>query len=32
MYVGLIVIACLGFASSILLNRVERVLVPWKHL
>jgi NitT/TauT family transport system permease protein len=31
MYVGLVVIAVLGFASAILLNWVERVLVPWKH-
>ena len=32
MYVGLLVSAILGFASSILLNWLERVLVPWKHV
>jgi NitT/TauT family transport system permease protein len=32
MYVGLMVIAVVGFASAILLTWVERVLVPWKHL
>jgi NitT/TauT family transport system permease protein len=31
MYVGLIVIALLGFAFSMILNEVERVLVPWKQ-
>jgi NitT/TauT family transport system permease protein len=31
MYVGLVVIALLGFLSAILLNWLERVLVPWKH-
>jgi ABC-type nitrate/sulfonate/bicarbonate transport system permease component len=30
MYVGLIVIALLGFLFSMLLTEVERVLVPWK--
>jgi ABC-type nitrate/sulfonate/bicarbonate transport system permease component len=32
MYVGLLVIAVVGFASAILLTWVERVLVPWKRL
>ena len=31
MYVGLVVIAIVGFATAILLTWVERVLVPWKH-
>src|SRR5919205_1275121 len=31
MYVGLMVIAVIGFASAILLNYVERFLIPWKH-
>ena len=30
MYVGLIVIALLGFLFSIILNEVERAIVPWK--
>jgi NitT/TauT family transport system permease protein len=30
MYVGLIVIALLGFIFSLILNEVERKLVPWK--
>jgi NitT/TauT family transport system permease protein len=30
MYVGLLVSALLGFASAILLNWLERVLIPWK--
>jgi NitT/TauT family transport system permease protein len=30
MYVGLLVIALLGFIFSMLLTEVERVLVPWK--
>ena len=32
LYVGLIVIAVIGFASAIVLNWLERVLVPWKHV
>ena len=32
MYVGLLVIAVVGFATAILLNWVERILVPWKHV
>ena len=32
MYVGLLVIALVGFASAILLTVVERALVPWKHV
>jgi ABC-type nitrate/sulfonate/bicarbonate transport system permease component len=31
MYVGLLVIAVVGFASAILLNYLERLLIPWKH-
>ena len=31
MYVGLMVIAIIGFASAILLNYIERFLIPWKH-
>ena len=31
MYVGLIVIALLGFLFSIILNEVERAIVPWKR-
>jgi NitT/TauT family transport system permease protein len=30
MYVGLLVSAVLGFASAILFNVLERVLIPWK--
>ncbi len=30
MYVGLLVSALLGFASAILFNVLERVLIPWK--
>lgn len=30
MYVGLLVSALLGFGSAILLNYLERVLIPWK--
>ncbi|MBV9171248.1 MAG: ABC transporter permease [Chloroflexi bacterium] len=32
MYVGLVVVALLGFATAILLNRLERLLVPWKNV
>ena len=31
MYVGLIVIAVFGFAGAILLDWLERVLIPWKR-
>lgn len=31
-YVGLVVIAAVGFTSAILLSWIERVLVPWKHV
>jgi NitT/TauT family transport system permease protein len=31
MYVGLLVIALLGFLFSMLLAEVERVVVPWKN-
>lgn len=30
MYVGLLVSALLGFGSAILLNYLERILIPWK--
>lgn len=30
MYVGLIMIALLGFLFSVILNELERVIVPWK--
>jgi ABC-type nitrate/sulfonate/bicarbonate transport system permease component len=30
MYVGLIVIALLGFIFSLILNELERVIIPWK--
>jgi ABC-type nitrate/sulfonate/bicarbonate transport system permease component len=32
MYVGLMVIAVVGFATAIALNWVERAIVPWKRL
>src|ERR1051326_7217657 len=31
MYVGLVVIAVVGFATAILLSWIEKVLVPWKR-
>lgn len=31
MYVGLMVIAIVGFGTALLLNWLERWLVPWKH-
>jgi ABC-type nitrate/sulfonate/bicarbonate transport system permease component len=31
MYVGLVVIAVVGFATAIFLGWVEKVLVPWKR-
>lgn len=31
MYVGLLISAFLGFIAAILLNLLERVLIPWKH-
>jgi ABC-type nitrate/sulfonate/bicarbonate transport system permease component len=31
MYVGLLLIAVVGFATAILLNWIERLIVPWKH-
>ena len=31
MYVGLLVSAILGFIAAILLNVLERALIPWKH-
>ena len=30
MYVGLLVIAILGFVFSLVLDEIERMLVPWK--
>lgn len=30
MYVGLLVVAILGFGSALLLNYLERALIPWK--
>lgn len=30
MYVGLFVIACLGLIFSLILNEIERFLIPWK--
>jgi len=32
MYVGLMVIAVVGFGSAVLLNYLERFIVPWKHV
>ncbi len=31
MYVGLLTSAALGFVAAILLNSLERLLIPWKH-
>ncbi len=31
MYVGLFVIALIGFALTVILNQVEKLLVPWKN-
>jgi NitT/TauT family transport system permease protein len=31
MYVGLVVIALLGFLFSLILNELERVIIPWKN-
>jgi NitT/TauT family transport system permease protein len=30
MYVGLFVIALIGFLITLVLNEVERVIIPWK--
>jgi ABC-type nitrate/sulfonate/bicarbonate transport system permease component len=30
MYVGLLVIAILGFLFSLALDEIERMLIPWK--
>jgi NitT/TauT family transport system permease protein len=30
MYVGLLVIAVLGFIFSVILDEIERRLIPWK--
>jgi NitT/TauT family transport system permease protein len=32
MYVGLVVITLLGFLFSVILNELERIIVPWKAL
>ena len=32
MYVGLIVIALLGFISTFIVDLIERALVPWRHV
>lgn len=32
MYVGLIVISILGYISSLILDELERILIPWKSL
>jgi NitT/TauT family transport system permease protein len=31
MYVGLIMVALLGYASQLLIGRLERLLIPWKR-
>jgi NitT/TauT family transport system permease protein len=31
MYVGLFVIAIIGFAVTIVLNELEKLLVPWRR-
>jgi ABC-type nitrate/sulfonate/bicarbonate transport system permease component len=31
MYVGLFVIAVIGFILTVVVNELERVLVPWKN-
>jgi ABC-type nitrate/sulfonate/bicarbonate transport system permease component len=31
MYVGLLVSAVLGFSTALILNFLERLLIPWKH-
>ena len=31
MYVGLIMLAFLGYVSTILLSQLEKLVVPWKH-
>jgi hypothetical protein len=30
MYIGLLVIAVLGFVFSLVLDEIERMLIPWK--
>jgi NitT/TauT family transport system permease protein len=30
MYVGLFVIAIIGFLITLILNELERVIIPWK--
>jgi len=32
MYVGLVLIAVIGFGFAILLNWLQHVLVPWKNV
>jgi NitT/TauT family transport system permease protein len=31
MYVGLFVIAIIGFALTLILNEIEKLLIPWKN-
>ncbi len=31
MYVGLFTIAIIGFVLTILLNEIERIIIPWKR-
>ena len=31
MYVGLFMIAIIGFVLSVLLNEIERIVIPWKR-
>jgi NitT/TauT family transport system permease protein len=31
MYVGLFMIAIIGFVLTVLLNEIERIVVPWKR-
>ncbi|MBI2955277.1 MAG: ABC transporter permease [Chloroflexi bacterium] len=32
MYVGLVIISILGYVSSLILDELERILIPWKSL
>jgi NitT/TauT family transport system permease protein len=31
MYVGLFTIALIGFVLTVLLNEIERLIIPWKR-
>jgi NitT/TauT family transport system permease protein len=31
MYVGLFVIAIIGFVLTVILNEIEKLVVPWKN-